>query len=96
MSFQAQVGPAGGLPAVDEGVKYPRELGVKRRFKGNGMIVLEKGEEPTWVDGELLVLDPAAKLVMGAPLAFVWATQGEDKTIVLFKRVVLSDPTAVE
>lgn len=69
---------------------YPEELGVVARYKGEGRVAKPGFQDPSWTEGELLILDgKATQLTGGAEVGFVWSVPGERRFLILFSRLKL-------
>uniref|UniRef100_A0A061RFB5 Protein executer chloroplastic-like n=1 Tax=Tetraselmis sp. GSL018 TaxID=582737 RepID=A0A061RFB5_9CHLO len=88
VSFRAKIGRKNRLP-MD--AKYPEELGVVARYKGEGHTARPGFTDPKWVEGELLVFkstaNPSASVTGGAELGFVWEMPTGKKLLILMNRV---------
>eukprot|EP00958_Prasinococcus_capsulatus_P022964 scaffold3316_cov390-Prasinococcus_capsulatus_cf.AAC.2 len=94
-SFRARVGRNSRLEAHGE---YPEEIGIQRRFAGQGRVAQLGFTKAHWVQGELLEFSKSASvsleansIIENADLGFVWSVPGELPFLVLFTRVQLSE-----
>ena len=91
-SFRAKIDDSSKLPKLTgNGLQtYPEELGVLARYKGQGRVAKPGFKDPSWTDGELLLLDgKGGQLTGGAELGFVWAVPNERRLLILFTSLKL-------